>query len=565
MKLGSEKKIAGILVPLFALRGNADLGVGDLGALREFIDWSADSGFHLVQLLPINETGGDNSPYNAISSMAIEPTTLLLAPGSPEDLTATDFAEVTNVFHPKRLRQGPVKHRRVKKLKRALLEKAFQKFLTDATEARRDQFAAFQSAEAGWLENYALFRVLMEANRGSEAWDTWTEEHRSIASARAWLAGLGKSKAARLEKRRQFFAYVQWIAYGQWADVKAYAEERSVALMGDIPFGVSYYSVDVFADPDEFELGWSGGAPPEPYFKDDDFTQKWGQNWGIPLYRWKAMRADGFAWWKRRVTGVRNVFHLFRIDHVIGFYRIYAFPWRPYENASFLPLDWGQMLERTGGKYPHFAPRDDSTHENAVENLREGEEYLRAILTECGETRLIGEDLGTVPNYVRPSLHSLGISGFKIPHWEIYEGRVAPGENHERLSVTTYATHDHKPVRALWEEAFEKPASTSDQARGEIWRIAEFAGFHHLSEQTNFNRDFYPAIIAALLRSNAWVAVIMITDLLGLKDRFNVPGTAANTNWTRRLRLSVDGLRSNWAVRKRMRLLQQLLEETGRA
>jgi 4-alpha-glucanotransferase len=565
MNLSSEKKIAGILVPLFALRGANDLGVGDLGALREFIDWSADAGFRLVQLLPINETGGDNSPYNAISSMAIEPTTLLLAPGSPEDLTESDFTEVTNVFNLERLRRGPVKYRLVKKLKRALLEKAFVKFLADASEVRREQFAAFQSAEAGWLEDYTLFRLLMEVSRGSEAWDQWKEEYRSIDKARAWLASSRSNKAARLEKKRQFFAYVQWIAYTQWADVKAYAEQRSVALMGDIPFGVSYYSADVFADPEQFELEWSGGAPPEPYFKDDAFTQKWGQNWGIPVYRWSAMRANAFAWWKRRVAGVRSVFHVFRIDHVLGFYRIYAFPWRPLENESYLPLEWEQMLRRTGGKYPHFAPRDDSTHENALGNLSEGEEYLRAILTECGETRLTGEDLGTVPNYVRPSLHSLGIAGFKIPQWEVYHGQVARGESYERLSVATFATHDHKPVRALWEEAFGKPAPTSDQSRGEIWRIAGFAGLQNLSGDTSFDREFYPAIMEALFRSNAWIAVIMITDLLASRDRFNVPGTAAGTNWTRRLHLSVDELGSNRAVRKRVGLLRRLLTETGRA
>jgi len=565
MNLSSEKKIAGILVPLFALRGANDLGVGDLGALREFIDWSADAGFHLVQLLPINETGGDDSPYNAISSIAIEPTTLLLAPGSPEDLTESDFAEVTNVIRPEALRHGPVKYRRVKKLKRALLEKAFAKFLTDASEARREQFAAFQSAEAGWLEDYTLFRVLMDVNRASEAWDRWQEEHRSIEKARAWIAGLRSAKAARLAERRQFFAYVQWIAYSQWTEVKAYAERRSVALMGDIPFGVSYYSADVFADPGQFELEWSGGAPPEPYFKDDAFTQKWGQNWGIPVYRWSAMRANGFAWWKRRVSGVRNVFHIFRIDHVLGFYRIYAFPWRPHENGSYLALEWEQMLQQSGGKYPHFAPRDDFSHENALGNLSEGEEYLRALLAECGETRLTGEDLGTVPNYVRPSLHSLGIAGFKIPHWEVYHGQIARGESYERLSVTTFATHDHKPVRALWEEAFEKATSSSDQARGEIWRIADFAGLQNFSGEISFDREFYPAIMEALCRSNAWIAVVMITDLLGSRDRFNVPGTAAGTNWTRRLRLSVDGLGSNRSVRKRMRLFKGLLEETGRA
>src|SRR3954467_7382547 len=95
MNLSPEKKIAGLLVPLFALRGEGDLGIGDVAALREFIDWSAENGFRLVQLLPINEIGADNSPYNAISARALEPTTLHLAPGSPADLTQTDFDEVT--------------------------------------------------------------------------------------------------------------------------------------------------------------------------------------------------------------------------------------------------------------------------------------------------------------------------------------------------------------------------------------------------------------------------------------------------------------------------------------
>src|SRR5215472_17885627 len=109
MNLSPEKKIAGVLVPLFALRCEDDLGIGDLGALREFIDWIAEIGFTLVQLLPINETGADNSPYNAISAMAIEPTTLRLAPGSPEDFTHEDFdASLAGVDLPS-LRRGPVK------------------------------------------------------------------------------------------------------------------------------------------------------------------------------------------------------------------------------------------------------------------------------------------------------------------------------------------------------------------------------------------------------------------------------------------------------------------------
>jgi 4-alpha-glucanotransferase len=564
VNLTPEKRIAGVLAPLFALRRDDDLGVGDVAALREFIDWTADSGFRLVQLLPINEIGGDNSPYNAISAMAIEPTTLHLAPGSPKDLTREDFDAVTGKVNLERLRRGHVKYARVKKLKRRLLEKAFANFTTQADDERRLSFRTFREKNSATLDDYTLFRVLMEENNGSEAWDQWRPEHQSIEKVRAWLSGLPPERQSSIATRREFFAYVQWIAQEQWHEIKSYAESRGVSLMGDIPYGVSYYSADVFTRADEFALDWSGGAPPEPYFKDDEFTQKWGQNWGIPAYRWDVMRANQLRWWRQRVDGVKNLFHIFRIDHVLGFYRIYAFPWRPKENREFFPLDWQQMLERTGGRAPHFTPRDDSTEENCEANRREGEEYLRAVLEESGATRVVGEDLGTVPDYVRPNLQSLGVAGFKIPQWEVRNNQVTPGSAYERLSVATYATHDHKPIRALWEEAFEHPTSTSDQARYDLEKIAQFAGIQPKNDQVDFDRNFYPAIMEALFQSEAWIAVVMITDLLGQRDRFNVPGTEAATNWARRLRMSAGRLRSSRTVRERMRLIRNLLEKTGR-
>ena len=223
----------------------------------------------------------------------------------------------------------------------------------------------------------------------------------------------------------QFFRYVQWIANEQWSATKRYAEERHVALMGDIPFGVSYYSADVYSRPEEFALDWSGGAPPEPYFKDDEFTQKWGQNWGIPLYHWDIMRSRNLDWWRQRVAKVRAVFHLFRIDHVLGFYRIYAFPWRPRQNAEFLPLSLEEAQARTGGDLPHFRPREDDTPAHKAANRTQGEEILRVLNEVCGEHRLIGEDLGALPDYVRPSLLSLGIAGFRVPFWEVErDGRL---------------------------------------------------------------------------------------------------------------------------------------------
>lgn len=587
MKLSLDKKIAGVLVPLFALRGEDDLGVGDTAALRQFIDWIAGIGCKVVQLLPINETGADNSPYNAISAIAIEPTTLHLAPKSPPDLTRQDFDGVLTGVDLAGLRRGCVKYRQVKQLKQRLLEKAFANFCARADEKRQAEFRKFCEEESSWLRDYALFRILVEENNGSAIWDQWPARHQTIESTRGWLGDLPKNKQSVLTQRRNIICYVQWIAHQQWRDIKAHAEQRGVALMGDIPFGVSYYSADVFSRPDEFVLDWFGGAPPEPHFKDDAFTQKWGQNWGIPLYRWSAMRANNFQWWRERVRAVRRIFHLFRVDHVQGFYRIYAFPWRPQRNNEFLPLDPQQMLQRTGGQAPHFVPRNDDSLENREENKREGEEYLRVVLDEAGAARVIGEDLGVVPDYVRPSLQSLGIGGFKIPQWEMRDGMIIPGEMYERSSVATYATHDHQPIRALWDEALQQQDSdTGRQARATLEKIALFAGLvpsrqgttvfnppnqtwadrrPPLPGQFDYERDFYPAMMGALFRCNSWIAMVMITDLLARKYRFNVPGTKASLNWTRRIQRSISQLRASRKEQKRIRLIRELLMRTERA
>ena len=564
MKLSPDKKIAGVLAPLFGVRSETDLGIGDVAVLRQFIDWAAEIGFKLVQLLPINEMGADFSPYNAISAMAIEPTTLHLAPSSPEDLTQEDFDAVLAGVDLAKLRRSKVRYRDVRKLKRRLLERAFTNFRSQASDERRLKFRKFCERESLWLHDYALFRALVETNRGFEAWDQWPAEQRTISSARAWLSRQTPEQERQFSEREDFFRYVQWIAHEQWSAVKSYAEERGTALMGDIPFGVSYYSADVFARPEQFALDWCGGAPPETHFKDDKFTQKWGQNWGIPLCRWSTMREHGFDWWRERVRAVAHCFHLFRIDHILGFYRIYAFPWRPQRNKKFLDLEWTQMLEKTGGRAPHFAPRDDSTVENCHANCREGEEYLRVVLNEAGHGRVIGEDLGTVPDYVRPSLRSLGIAGFKIPQWEFYHGRVTPGSEYGRLSVATYATHDHPPIRAMWEEAFHGNGEAAAQARSDLEKIATFAEFTHPGAELDFERDFYPAVMHALFRTESWLAVVMITDLLARKYRFNVPGVSATSNWTRRMQRSISQLRASPRERKRMELIRALLEATGR-
>ena len=165
---------------------------------------------------------------------------------------------------------------------------------------------------------------------------------------------------------------------------------------------------------------------------------------------------------------------------------------------------------------------------------------------------------------MRPSLRSLGIAGFKIPQWEFYHGRVTPGSEYERLSVATYATHDHPPVRAMWEEAFHGNGEVAAQARSDLENIATFAEFKHPGAELDFERDFYPAIMEALFQSESWIAVVMITDLLARKYRFNVPGVSATSNWTRRMQRSISQLRSGPKEQKRMALIRHLLEKTDR-
>ena len=559
--LTPDQRIAGVLIPLFALRSDTDQGIGDVGTLRRFIRWAAAAGFTVVQLLPINETGGDNSPYNAVSSMALDPTTLELTPESLPELSREAYSAALAAVDLGALRAGPVRYGQVKALKQRLLRSAFERFEVASGSERRGDFEAFQKKRAEWLEGYTLFRALMERNGNTECWDRWPAEQQTTTLAKAWEAGLATDVREAFRRERRFFAFVQWIAYRQWEALKQEAGEHGVGLMGDIPLGVSYYSADFFTSPEIFETGWYGGAPPEPYFKDDPFTQKWGQNWGIPVYDWKAMERDNFAWWRQRVGGVRDLFHLFRIDHILGFYRIYSFPWRPERNGEFLPLSREEAAARTGGRLPRFQSRDDESPESREANRQQGDILLRMVLEAAGDTRLIGEDLGTVPDYVRPNLTALGIAGFKIPIWEPDHrtGGLLAGGEYERLSLATFGTHDHEPLRALWNRWYADPG----EGHHELRRLSQFArlGCEPVSA---FGETVHARLLEALFQSNSWIAICMITDLLAREERFNVPGTSAESNWSLRMHLTVETLCSDKAYQHLAHGLREMLARTGR-
>jgi len=577
MELSPDHKLAGVLAPLFALRGQNDLGVGDVGALRELIDWSVEQGFRVVQLLPVNETGNDNSPYNAISSVALDPTTIEVTPEALPDLNALEIEDIVSTIGVSAWRKGPVAYPLVKALKWKLLEQGFENFLARSWK-RNDKharaFRAFMKEEAAWLDGYALFRVLIDQNGDTERWDLWPEEQRTFTRAQAWLAAQKTPKRREIEHRLRFVSYVQWIAWEQWRGIHAYAGDRGLALMGDIPFGISYYSADVWTWPELFDHKWCGGCPPERVFAADPFTYKWGQNWGIPLYPWATHREQNFDWWRHRVRKVRACFHLFRIDHILGFFRIYGFPWRPQLNAEFLPLTDDEARKRAGGDLPHFVRFDDDTSAHKAANGTQGREVLKVLLEECGQYRLIGEDLGVVPDYVRPCLTELGIAGFKIPYWESEpDGRMIAGREYQRLSVTTYATHDFEPLRAMWEGWMAKIENAEhggpethaarDRAWNEVRRLADWVGLE-VPRITPYTDKVQEALLRGLFASNSWMAIYMITDLFGTTQRFNVPGAVSESNWSQRLYPPISQWRRDPAIARKMERVREILRASGR-
>ncbi len=567
-------RATGILIPVFALRREGDLGIGDTAALRQMVDWASASGVGLLQLLPINESGPDCSPYNAISSVALDPVLLEMSAEAVPGLTDGAVERARDGLGCGVLGADLVDYPAVRRAKRTLLEEAYAAYLEGEGAEPGHPLEDFRKAEDSWLEDYCLFRVLMDREGGRETWDLWSEEYNTAEKARTWLRQRLDEEGTQGATARQMglHAFIQWVAFSQWRALRRYAGERGVKLMGDIPIGVSYYSSDVFLEPEHFDLEWSGGAPPERIFKDDPFVQKWGQNWGIPLYKWEQMAESGFTWWNRRIDKLTDVFHVFRIDHVLGFYRIYSFPWRPQLNAEFLPLTEDEAAVRTGGRLPHFQKHADDTDEHKAANLAHGDRYLRLVIEAAGDAEVIGEDLGVVPDYVRPHLLELGVPGFKIVHWEVHpDGRVIHGSEYPECSFTTVCTHDHEPMAALWERfRAESRGERGDEddhwkAKRDLRLLCDFADIPVEGEDwPPYDRSIKWRLIGALLRSQSRYAAFMITDLYGRHERFNIPGVVHETNWRTRLPWAVADMMSDPELRAESDALLALSVETGR-
>lgn len=566
------KKTTGILIPTFSTRRNGDLGIGDVLGMRGWVDWASKHGIGFLQLLPINENGTDESPYSGISSIALDPIYLTFEEGEVPFLSKADLEATRRKLGEKILGAHLVDYPAVRATKNALLEISHTRFRANAKKKQATEFAKFQKQQQDWLSDYCIFKLLIEIHGSHLTWDEWPEHCRSPHGALAFVAELRQKEPEAITAQLEYFAYAQWLCFRQWHALRSHADSVGVKLMGDLPIGVAFHSADVFFHRANFHTNWFGGTAPEGYNADNPFIHEWGQNWGIPLYDWKAMESDGFTWWRTRLRHLTEVFGMFRIDHILGFYRIYGFPWHPRRNHEFLGIDHEQAAKMTGGLLPRWFDHPDHTDDQKACNRAGGDFRLRAILDAAGDAEIIAEDLGWVPEYVRPHLEELGIAGYRIPHWDSYEdGSPIMGDVFPENSFTSYSTHDHDSLCATWETCrltienhHSHPTEPSRwAAESSTHALRLLAGFSGIpipkdNRWPHYSESIHWCLIKSLLEANSRYAVLMVTDLFALRDRINTPGTSGDENW--RLRLDLDPE----TMEKTGKLLSNLIKLTGR-
>lgn len=303
---------AGVAIPVFSLRSDKDFGVGDFYDLKLMIDWAAKTGQQFVQLLPINDTTmthtwTDSYPYNANSTFALHPMYLRVTEmGTLKDTKRQSWYESKAV----ELNTLPeVDYEAANQLKDDYTRELFAQDGKKTMQSK--DFKAFVERNIAWLKPYAAFCTLRDRYRTPDP-SQW-EEYAVFSPVR--IEKLAKQSP-------DDFGYIYYIQYHldkQLRHVRDYAHNCGVALKGDIPIGISHDSVDAWTQPELFNLDCSAGAPP------DDFSIM-GQNWGFPTYNWDRMAADGYKWWRARFTKMAEYFDAYRIDHVLGFFRIWQIP-----------------------------------------------------------------------------------------------------------------------------------------------------------------------------------------------------------------------------------------------
>ncbi len=511
-RTSSMSRQAGVLLPLFSLRSASDWGIGEIPDLVPFTRWSRGAGFSVVQILPVNEASrGQNSPYSALSASALDP--VYIAPSALEDFVAAGGEEALGGDARRELdavrTSTRVRWNEVRTLKRRAFAIAFDRFVRDEWNRRTSrarELETFAREEAAWLDDYTLFVALHDREMGGRAWTEWpaplaNRDPAALADARA-----------RLSREILFHTWLQWQGEEQWRAARHDANGGGVELGGDLPFMGATDSADVWAHREDFRLDARVGVPP-------DACSATGPDWGLPVYRWAVMERGGHVWLRSRARRMADWYDLYRVDHVVGVYRTYYFP-------------------NDGGK-PAFVPDEEPAQ------THNGETVLKIL----GQgARVIAEDLGVVPDFVRASLQGLGIPGYRVQRWE--KEWKAPKEPFRdpaawpALSVATSGTHDTESV-ADWYDAL--PSAE----RAQLLEIPALAPLR-AAPPAGFDERVRDALLQMLYGSGSDLLLLPFQDVFGLRERVNVPGTVTEENWTYRIPMDLTALVTDRAARERL-------------
>jgi len=496
-----QRRASGVLLHPTSLPRGADIGDLGPGAI-EFIDWLASARQRIWQVLPLGPTGYGNSPYQCFSAFAGTPLLISL-----ERLIEDGLLTEPEARRPSGIRGGGVDFPAVIEHRRALWPRVLDRFENTAAARERDHFDRFCRDQASWLDDFALFMAVKDA-QNQAAWTHWESD---VARREREALARWTHQCAREIRQHKL---VQYLFFEQWRLVRSACQTRSIQIMGDLPIFVAHDSADVWARPEFFRLDSSGhptvltGVPP-------DYFSATGQLWGNPHYRWDALARTGFAWWIERFRALLALVDRVRIDHFRGFEASWEVPG---DSPTAIQGEWV-----AGPGTSLFEALRSAFH---AEHLP-----------------FVAENLGVITPEVEALRERFGLPGMAILQFAFGNDPHAPDfkpHNYPRNLVAYTGTHDNDTIAGWWAGTDEH----STRSAAEIEDEREHSRRYLSVDET----EPHWAFVRAVLSSVADTAIVPAQDLLGLGSdaRMNRPGTLSG-NW--RWRLAPGQLTGETAVR----------------
>lgn len=467
-----ERK-TGILLPISSLPSNQ--GIGDFGKhTYRLIDAIAKQHIRIWQILPLNPLGYGNSPYQPYSSFAGDELYISVDILADYGLLKQSSIRNFNKFNER------VKFDEVRKFKEPYLKKAYKTFLKNFREFEKEYQLFCSTAE--WLYPYAVFITLKKHN-DMKQWQEWPKEEKE------WIQNR-KFSLKRFEMEIGYEQFIQFIFYKQWQEVKTYANQHDVEIMGDIPFYVGLDSVDVWQQQDNFLLDaqcnptYVAGVPPD-YFSSE------GQRWGNPIYNWKAMKKEHYDFWMRRLAWNERHFDIIRLDH-----------FRALDTYWKIPASCTTAMEGEWVVGPAY-------------------DFLDEMYRQLPNIRIIAEDLGDLRKQVLKLRDYYHLPGMNVLQFELVP-KLLKKPRKENLVLYT-GTHDNDTLEGFYQDVSNNR------------KIALRRYFHNCGYD---NRNFHELVIRYCLDSKANVVMLPVQDILGLRKegRLNTPSTIGSPNWEWKLK-----------------------------